>query len=202
VAGDNVIEPEVLKRIKGFAAMNKLKKEALKVIAFNLPVEQIVGLREMFEAMDTDKSGAITLDELREGLKAKGSAIPTAELERIMHDADINGDGTIDYQEFLAATIHLGKLEQEDNLYKAFQHFDTDHSGFISKDELLAALAGHPDALQSVEAILAEVDTDGNGVIDYDEFCVMMRSNDTLASAAGAGPAGGGGGARGAGLAV
>ena len=31
VAGDNVIEPEVLKRIKGFAAMNKLKKEALKV---------------------------------------------------------------------------------------------------------------------------------------------------------------------------
>ena len=31
VAGDNVIEPEVLKRIRGFAAMNKLKKEALKV---------------------------------------------------------------------------------------------------------------------------------------------------------------------------
>lgn len=34
VAGDNSIEPEVLKRIRGFAAMNKLKKEALKVRAF------------------------------------------------------------------------------------------------------------------------------------------------------------------------
>lgn len=45
---------QVLKRIRGFAAMNKLKKEALKVIAANLPAEEIVGLREMFEAMDKD----------------------------------------------------------------------------------------------------------------------------------------------------
>jgi len=54
VAGDNLIEPEVLKRIRGFAAMNKLKKEALKVIAGNLPVDEIAGLEEMFKAMDTD----------------------------------------------------------------------------------------------------------------------------------------------------
>ncbi len=36
VAGDHAIEPEVLKRIKGFAAMNRLKKEALKVRAMQL----------------------------------------------------------------------------------------------------------------------------------------------------------------------
>lgn len=34
--------------------MNKLKKEALKVIASNLPAEEITGLKEMFEAMDKD----------------------------------------------------------------------------------------------------------------------------------------------------
>lgn len=45
---------QVLTRIRGFAAMNRLKKEALKVIAANLPPEEIVGLREMFEAMDKD----------------------------------------------------------------------------------------------------------------------------------------------------
>lgn len=44
----------MLTRIRGFAAMNKLKKEALKVIAANLPDEEITGLREMFEAMDKD----------------------------------------------------------------------------------------------------------------------------------------------------
>lgn len=45
---------QVLTRIRGFAAMNRLKKEALKVIAGNLPVDEIVGLKEMFHAMDKD----------------------------------------------------------------------------------------------------------------------------------------------------
>lgn len=54
VAGDNELEPEVLRRIRGFAAMNKLKKEALKVIASNLPIDEITGLKEMFHSMDKD----------------------------------------------------------------------------------------------------------------------------------------------------
>lgn len=45
---------QVLTRIRGFAAMNRLKKEALKVIAGNLPMDEIVGLKEMFHAMDKD----------------------------------------------------------------------------------------------------------------------------------------------------
>lgn len=66
-------------------------------------------------------SGTITVDEMREGLLAKGGLIPESELQRIMENADVNGDGKVDYEEFLAATMHLGKLEREENLYKAFQ---------------------------------------------------------------------------------
>lgn len=58
---------------------------------------------------------------MREGLMAKGGLIPESELQRIMENADVNGDGKVDYEEFLAATMHLGKLEREENLYKAFQ---------------------------------------------------------------------------------
>lgn len=53
-AGCSAGAAQVLRRIRGFAAMNKLKKEALKVIASNLPAEEITGLKEMFEAMDKD----------------------------------------------------------------------------------------------------------------------------------------------------
>jgi len=49
----------------------------------------------------------------------------------------VNGDGTIDYEEFLAATINMGKLQREENLKTAFEHFDLDGNGQISHDELV-----------------------------------------------------------------
>ena len=42
----------------------------------------------------------------------------------------------IDYGEFLAATLHLNKVEREDNLFAAFSYFDKDGSGYITHDEL------------------------------------------------------------------
>ena len=47
-----------------------------------------------------------------------------------MFQADVDGNGSIDYIEFITATMHRHKLEREDHLYKAFQHFDTDNSGY------------------------------------------------------------------------
>lgn len=67
------------------------------------------------------RSGTITVDEMREGLRAKDTKIPEAELQVIMANADVNGDGKVDYEEFLAATMHLGKLEREEHLYRAFK---------------------------------------------------------------------------------
>lgn len=80
VASDEPLGNEVLKRIKQFAAMNRLKKEALKVIACNLPKEEIAGLKELFLEMDEDKSGTITVEEMRQGLKRKGNIIPDEDL--------------------------------------------------------------------------------------------------------------------------
>lgn len=43
--------------------------------------------------------------------------------------ADVDGNGTIDYIEFITATMHKHKLEREENLYRAFLYFDKDSSG-------------------------------------------------------------------------
>jgi calcium-dependent protein kinase len=53
--------------------------------------------------------------------------------------ADIDNSGTIDYGEFIAATLHMNKLEREENLVSAFSFFDKDGSGFITIDELSQA---------------------------------------------------------------
>ena len=42
----------------------------------------------------------------------------------LMKAADLDGDGTINYEEFVACTVSLAKLEQEDAYMRAFQHFD------------------------------------------------------------------------------
>lgn len=46
--------------------------------------------------------------------------------------ADVDGDGLIDYNEFVAATMHLSKLEKEELLQQAFKQIDKDGSGTIT----------------------------------------------------------------------
>ena len=55
----------------------------------------------------------------------------------------MDGNETIDYIEFITATMHRHKLEKEEHLYKAFQYFDKDNSGFITRDELESAKEEH-----------------------------------------------------------
>lgn len=43
--------------------------------------------------------------------------------------ADVDGNGAIDYIEFISATMHMNRTEREDHLYKAFEYFDKDKSG-------------------------------------------------------------------------
>ncbi|GLU04623.1 hypothetical protein SLE2022_217610 [Rubroshorea leprosula] len=175
-ASDRPIDSAVLNRMKQFRAMNKMKKLALKVIAENLSEDEIVGLKEMFNNMDTDRSGTITFEELKTGLARLGSRLSDAEAKQLMDAADVDKNGTIDYIEFITATMHRHRLEKEENLYAAFQYFDTDGSGFISREELRQALNQYgmgDDA--TIDEILDDVDTNKDGRINYDEFVAMMK---------------------------
>ncbi|KAI3442368.1 uncharacterized protein J3R85_001101 [Psidium guajava] len=175
VAPDRALDPAVLSRLKHFSAMNKLKKMALRVIAESLSEEEIAGLKEMFKAMDTDNSGAITFDELKAGLRRYGSTMKDTEIRDLMDAADVDNSGTIDYGEFIAATIHLNKFEREEHLIAAFQYFDKDGSGYITVDELQHACAEHNITDVLIEDIIREVDQDNDGRIDYGEFVAMMQ---------------------------
>ncbi|XP_022878058.1 calcium-dependent protein kinase 4 [Olea europaea var. sylvestris] len=160
VAPDRALDPAVLSRLKQFSAMNKLKKMALRVIAESLSEEEIAGLKEMFMAMDTDNSGAITFDELKVGLRKYGSTLKDTEIRDLMDAADVDNSGTIDYGEFVAATIHLNKLEREEHLMAAFQYFDKDGSGYITIDELQQACVEHGMTDVLLEDVIREVDQD------------------------------------------
>ncbi len=175
VAPDRPIDPAVQTRLKQFSAMNKLKKIAIRVIAESLSEEEIAGLKEMFLMMDSDGSGAISFEELKEGLKKVGSNLMEADIRQLMDAADVDHNGTIDYGEFLAATLNLNKIEREENLYAAFSYLDKDKSGYLTTDELQQACNDFHMGDMCVEDLIREVDQDNDGRIDYNEFVTMMR---------------------------
>ncbi|KAI5595186.1 hypothetical protein BDE02_03G121200 [Populus trichocarpa] len=175
-ASDKPLDIAVLTRMKQFRAMNKLKKVALKVIAENLSEEEIMGLKEMFKSMDTDNNGTITFEELKAGLPKLGTKLSESEVRQLMEAADVDGNGTIDYIEFITATMHMNRMEREDHLYKAFEYFDKDKSGYITMEELEQALVKYNMGdTKTIKEIIAEVDTDHDGRINYEEFVAMMR---------------------------
>ncbi|CAN1811110.1 Calcium-dependent protein kinase 21 [Linum perenne] len=173
---DKPIGSAVVSRIKHFRAMNNMKKLALKVIAANLSEEEIRGLNTVFMNLDTDQSGTITFEELKIGLARLGSKLTENEVKQLMEAADVDGNGTIDYSEFISATMHRYRLEKNEHLYKAFQHFDKDGSGYITREDLTNAMVQYGIGDEAgMKGIMDEVDTDNDGRINYDEFCVMMR---------------------------
>ncbi|OIV95538.1 hypothetical protein TanjilG_10926 [Lupinus angustifolius] len=174
-APDKPLDNAVLNRLKQFRAMNQFKKVALRVIAGCLSEEEIMGLKEMFKGMDTDNSGTITIEELKQGLAKQGTKLSEQELKQLMEAADADGNGTIDYDEFITATMHMNRMNREEHLYTAFQYFDKDNSGFITTEELEQALHDYNmhDG-RDIKEILQEVDGDNDGRINYDEFVAMM----------------------------
>ncbi|KAH0891697.1 hypothetical protein HID58_054126 [Brassica napus] len=120
-ASDKPIDSAVLSRMKQFRAMNKLKKLALKVIAENINTEEIQGLKAMFANIDTDNSGTITYEELKEGyitidelevaLKEYGMG-DDATIKEVLSDVDSDNDGRINYEEF-CAMMRSGNPQQQ-----------------------------------------------------------------------------------------
>lgn len=93
--------------------------------------------------------------------------------------ADVDNSGTIDYKEFIAATLHLNKVEKEDHLFAAFSYFDKDNSGYITIDELQQACNEFGMDDVHLEEMIREVDQDKDGRIDFNEFVAMMQKGNT-----------------------
>ncbi|KMZ73521.1 Calcium-dependent protein kinase 1 [Zostera marina] len=179
-APDKPLGPAVLTRLKHFSAMNKLKKLALRVIADSLSEEEIAGLREMFNMIDIDNSGQITYEELKQGLEKVGATLTESEIYSLMQAADVDNNGSIDYPEFVAATLHLNKIEKGDHLSRAFSYFDEDGSGYITEDKLRRACEEYGIKDIKLDEMIQEVDQDNDGRIDYNEFTAMMQQGNPV----------------------
>lgn len=80
---------------------------------------------------------------------------------RLFFQGDVDKDGYLDYGEFVAISVHLRKMGNDEHLHKAFQFFDQNQTGYIELEELRDALADEVDTSEEVvTAIMHDVDTD------------------------------------------
>ena len=119
----------------------------------------------------------MTFEELKIGLEMKQNA---QELMEIMIAADTDNSGTINYTEFIAATMDAKLYQREEMIRTAFEMFDSDMSGKIDRCELEELLNGddikNEFGTQEVDELINGIDKDGDGEIDFDEFLAMMRN--------------------------
>ncbi|KAL6563921.1 Calcium-dependent protein kinase 8 [Orobanche hederae] len=151
---------------------------ALRVVAEHLSVDEVAGIKEAFDKMDSGKKGKINLEELKVGLQKLGHQIPDTDLQILMEAADVDGDGTLNYAEFVAVSVHLRKMANDEHLHKAFAFFDKNGSGYIEIEELRDAFSDEDEANNEevINAIMHDVDTDKDGRISYEEFAGMMKT--------------------------
>jgi len=67
-----------------------------------LSAEEIQIFKELFDSYDADKGGNITVEEFARVMKESGQNPTDAEVQQIIKEVDLDGDGTINFDEFIA----------------------------------------------------------------------------------------------------
>ncbi|CAL9772929.1 unnamed protein product [Musa acuminata subsp. burmannicoides] len=140
--------------------------------------EQITEFYATFCLFDKNGDGCITFEELSTVIKSLGLKPNEGEVHKMIREIDANGNGTIEFQEFLnlmASKLNKG-IDSEDELKEAFKVFDKDQNGFISATELRNVMISLGEKLtdEEVAQMIREADLDGDGQVNFEEFVKMM----------------------------
>ncbi|XP_064601550.1 calmodulin-beta-like isoform X1 [Liolophura sinensis] len=135
--------------------------------------------REAFTMFDRDGDGRITAKELGTVLRSLGQNPTEGELRDMINDVDIDGNGTIEFDEFLRMMAkRQSEVDEQKDITDAFKVFDRNGDGFISASELRHVMTTLGEQLSDdeVENMIKEADVDGDGMINYEEFIRMMMT--------------------------
>lgn len=169
------IKRSVMMRLKNHINYNKIVKETMNILIHTLNQAEIKKLNFLFKELDLDKTGFITVSELKEGLNRAKVHLEGQELEKLFDEVDRKGK--INYSEFLAMTINRKHLDNIDGLWLAFKYFDIDNTGYITNSNLTEALkkAGWNVSTEEVDQMLTECGLEQIDKLYFAQFCKIFK---------------------------
>lgn len=132
-------------------------------------------MRRVFNRFDSDKDGKISQTEYKVVLRALGQERAIEDVPKIFKAVDLDGDGFIDFREFIEAHKKSGGIRSSE-IRNAFWTFDLNGDGKISAEEVMAVLRklGERCSLEDCERMVKAVDADGDELVNMEEFMRMM----------------------------
>ncbi|KAM6274313.1 LOW QUALITY PROTEIN: calcium-binding protein 4 [Porphyrio hochstetteri] len=149
-----------------------------------LSPEELDELLDAFKEFDTDQDGYISYKDLGACMRTLGYMPTEMELIEISQHIKMRMGGRVDFEDFVQMmgpklreeTAHMVGVRE---LKIAFREVRLNGDGEISSAEMreaIQALLGSKLKAQEVDEILQDVDLNGDGHVDFDEFVMMLSS--------------------------
>ncbi|XP_043836643.1 calmodulin-A-like [Dromiciops gliroides] len=144
-----------------------------------LTKEQIAEFKEAFSLFDKDGNGTIITKELGTVMQSLSQNLIEAKLQDMINEVDADGNGMIDFPEFLNMMARKMKdIDSKEEMREAFHAFDKNGNGYISAVELRHVKTNLGEKLtnEEVDEMIQEADIDGDGQVNYEEFVQMITT--------------------------
>jgi len=145
----------------------------------NLSEEKIIEYRAAFEIYEKD--GSIPTKKLGMVMRILGENPSEEELKQMIREVDFDGNGRIDFNEFLYL-MEKGRTDTEEEFKKiyvnAFNFLDEDNKGYITIQEFRMMMIHLNEDLnaEEIEELIKLADSDGDGKIYFSEFIKIMMT--------------------------
>lgn len=135
------VSQSIKKNLIQYRCLNKFQKVVLSLVSgLCVSPEELMQLQDEFIRLDSDNKGTLSREDIRRIAESEFgqqyAAKRQIDWDGIIEECDIDGDGEIDFQDFVAACLDRKALVKTSQIRKAFRIIDADKDGAVSLGDL------------------------------------------------------------------